>query len=64
MGVLCLVAWCVGILIFLGLTARRLYKSFGVKWLKIIPRVFLSYTYVCCGVDTDYSAEGSSGAGR
>jgi hypothetical protein len=22
-----------GILIFKGLTARRLYKSFGVKWL-------------------------------
>jgi hypothetical protein len=44
MGVLCLVTWCavfVGfsrifllrILIFKGLTARRLYKSFGVKGL-------------------------------
>jgi hypothetical protein len=37
MGVLFLVAWCAhiftGILIFKGLTARRLYKSFGVKGL-------------------------------
>jgi hypothetical protein len=39
MGVLCLVTWCVkrilllGILIFKGLTARRLCKSLGVKGL-------------------------------
>jgi hypothetical protein len=44
MGVLCLVAWCVaisrfsriflpGILIYKGLTARRFYKSFGLKGL-------------------------------
>jgi hypothetical protein len=39
MGVLCLVTWCflgiflLGILIFKGLTAQRIYKSFGVKGL-------------------------------
>jgi hypothetical protein len=29
----CLTRFFTGILIFKGLTARRLYKSFGVKWL-------------------------------
>jgi hypothetical protein len=38
--------WCIcwfsrmflpGILIFKGLTARRIYKSFGVKGLNLIP---------------------------
>jgi hypothetical protein len=53
MGVLCLVTWCVawcvcwlfthiftGILIFKGLIARRLYKSFGVKGLMERPEVY------------------------
>jgi hypothetical protein len=38
MGVLCLVMWRIfllGILIFKGLTARRVYKSFGVKGLTV-----------------------------
>jgi hypothetical protein len=47
MGVLCLVTWCVaiisthfllGILIFKGITAWRLYKSFGVKGLSSRPK--------------------------
>jgi hypothetical protein len=53
MGVLCLVSWCVhhatkfvgfsrifllGILIFKGLTAQRLYKSFGVKGLNMVQQ--------------------------
>jgi hypothetical protein len=29
----CLPRFFTGILIFKGLTARRLYKSFGIKWL-------------------------------
>jgi hypothetical protein len=50
MGVLCLVTWCVaiwdrifsvGILIFKELTARRFYKSFGVKGISL-------RSLVCC----------------
>jgi hypothetical protein len=32
----CLPRFLLGILIFKGLTARRLYKSFGVKGLKVV----------------------------
>jgi hypothetical protein len=47
MGVLRLVNTTLGISIFKGLTARRLYKSFSAKWLMSIHAV---YKYNCKGV--------------
>jgi hypothetical protein len=38
-----------GILIFKGLTARRLYKSFGVKGLTLLlaGEILMCYSHVC-----------------